>query len=241
MGWALKRAAAVIAVSGRLRELAVSLGSDPARTAVVPNGVDSGIFRPRDRVRLRQQLGLASGVPVVLSAGHLIELKGHHRIVEAVAEVRRRGVPARLVIAGGRGRAQDYEAEIRAAVRRAALDSAVLFTGEVSRETLAGWMCAADVFCLASSREGWPNVVHEALSCGTPVVAADVGAVPEMIVSDRYGTVVPAGRGDLLAAALADALTRSWDRDAIAAWGHSRSWEHVAEETVEQFRRAIRT
>ena len=48
-------------------------------------------------------------------------------------------------------------------------------------------MSAADVFCLASSTEGWPNVVNEALACGTPVVATDVGAVRQMIVSDQYG------------------------------------------------------
>jgi len=48
-------------------------------------------------------------------------------------------------------------------------------------------MSAADVFCLASEREGWPNVIHEALACGLPVVATNVGGVPEMIPSDRFG------------------------------------------------------
>ena len=52
-------------------------------------------------------------------------------------------------------------------------------------------MCAADVFCLSSSREGWPNVVHEALACGTPVVATEVGAIPELLCRSEYGLIVP--------------------------------------------------
>jgi glycosyltransferase involved in cell wall biosynthesis len=98
-------------------------------------------------------------------------------------------------------------------------------------------MSAADVFCLASSREGWPNVVHEALACGTPAVATDVGAVPEIISSSRIGLVVPPGDVRALTAALRLALDTHWDRDVISARAHSRSWEQAARETLEHLSR----
>ncbi len=104
--------------------------------------------------------------------------------------------------------------------------------GWVNRDRLADLMTAADVFCLASFTEGWPNVVNEALACGTPVVATRVGAVPQMLPSEDYGSIVPARNVAALEEALGRALARSWDRDRIAAWGRSRSWDTVAEEVI---------
>src|SRR5262249_21320501 len=110
----------------------------------------------------------------------------------------------------------------------------VSFIGMAAQNTLAELMSAADVFCLASSSEGWPNVVHEALACGTPVVATDVGAVRQMLPLPRLGTVVPPGDDIALAAALRDALTRAWDHSLISSWGRSRSWDTVAKEVLQE-------
>jgi glycosyltransferase involved in cell wall biosynthesis len=73
-------------------------------------------------------------------------------------------------------------------------------------------------------------VVHEALACGTPVVATDVGAVPEMLAGGRYGLIVPVNDQSALEYALQEVLRRDWDRQAISAWGRARSWEQVASE-----------
>jgi glycosyltransferase involved in cell wall biosynthesis len=100
-------------------------------------------------------------------------------------------------------------------------------------------MSASDVFCLASTNEGWPNVVHEALACGAPVVATDVGAVPEMLPDERYGVIVPVNDRTALERGLARALAGRWDRQAIAAWGQARSWGHVAGEVLEQMRELL--
>ncbi|MBV8843261.1 MAG: glycosyltransferase, partial [Bryobacterales bacterium] len=110
MGWALKRAARVIAVSERLRNFAVSLGVDKARTAVISNGVDSSRFSPQDRDACRLKHGIPPGAKVILSAGTLIELKGHHRVAKALAGLRRRGFNAELLIAGRSGA---FETEIK--------------------------------------------------------------------------------------------------------------------------------
>jgi glycosyltransferase involved in cell wall biosynthesis len=170
----------------------------------------------------------------ILSAGYLIERKGHHRIVEALPGLRARGLKARLWIAGEKGAEGDFAAEIRRKVAECGVEDAVRFVGAVSPAALACYMSACDVFCLATSREGWPNVVNEALACGAPVVATDVGGVPAMIPDERFGYVIPPGDEPALEEALAGALTREWAREAISAQGLKRSWGEVAREVFEQ-------
>ena len=111
---------------------------------------------------------------MILSAGHLAENKGHHRVIAALQAIRENGTDAELLVAGGIGRSGQYAEVLRDDVSRRGLGRHVRFLGEVRQEQLAELMSAADVFCLASSREGCPNVVIESLACGTPVVATDV-------------------------------------------------------------------
>jgi teichuronic acid biosynthesis glycosyltransferase TuaC len=239
MGWALRRADRVIAVSDGLRGLAIELGVNPHRATTIPNGIDADMFCRRDRAACRLNHGLAPDERIVLCAGDLAELKGHHRVIRAVTALNQAGVATRLLIAGGTGRSGRYAEALRREVQATAAGAWVRFVGEVRQPILAELMSAADVFCLASSTEGWPNVVHEALACGTPVVATDVGAVRQMVPSEQYGSVVPVDDVAALTAALSVALTREWDATAIAAHGASRSWRRVAGEVLEQAREAV--
>jgi teichuronic acid biosynthesis glycosyltransferase TuaC len=239
MGWALRRAATVIAVSDGLRDLALELGVDPRLARTIPNGVDAGTFFPRDRAACRSAHRIDKDERVVLSAGDLAELKGHHRVICALAALARAGTSARLIIAGGIGRSGRYAESLRRLAVERGMNDRVQFAGEVRQEVLAELMTAADVFCLASSTEGWPNVVNEALACGTPIVATDVGAVRQMVSSARYGRVVPFGDDEALIRALQTALNCDWDRTAIAERGRSRTWQQVGEEVLEQARRVV--
>jgi teichuronic acid biosynthesis glycosyltransferase TuaC len=238
MRWAFGRAGRIIAVSEELRRFAISQGVDADRVRTIPNGADADLFYPRPYADSRARLGMPAGVPVILTAGHLIELKGHHLVVRALAELRRQGSSAELWIVGGPGRVASFERQIREEVERNGVAGAVHFAGVVSQPVLAEYMSAADVFCLASSREGWPNVVHEALACGAPAVATDVGGIQDMLPSPEHGIIVPAGNQAELTMALGRALSRQWDRGRIAAWGKSRSWTQVAAETADVLREA---
>jgi teichuronic acid biosynthesis glycosyltransferase TuaC len=234
---AFRKAGRVFAVSERLRKFAISLGADPQKAVTIPNGVNAEVYYPGDRQAERLKKQISVGTHVVLTAGHLIELKGHHRAIGAVTRMRQKGLPVRLYVAGGAGNAASYEPELRRLAEGA--DGAVTFLGQLPQEELAGWMRAADVFCMASRREGWPNVVNEALACGTPVVATDVGAVPEMITSEAYGAIVPPTDDEALERALETALARHWDRTEIARWGQSRGWPEVAREVIGEMGSAI--
>ncbi len=241
MRWAVRRASRVIAVSRQLGHFAIELGASPDRVKTIPNGVDGDIFFPRDRNVLRAKLGLPQDLPVILTAGHLIELKGHHHVIRAVNRLRAAGSSVQLVIAGGapaRGVAGN-EPQLRKLVADLNMSGSVRFLGHVPPHTLAEWMSVADVFCLASSREGCPNVVYESLACGTPVVATSVGGVTDMIPADEFGAVVAPDSPDALEAALGRALQTKWNRPMISAWARKRSWEQVAREVLVEMRQIL--
>jgi glycosyltransferase involved in cell wall biosynthesis len=100
-------------------------------------------------------------------------------------------------------------------------------------DEVALWMAASNIVTLPSYMEGLPNVVLEALSCGRPVVATNVGGIPE-ILNDECGRLVPPRDARALAQALASVLDKGWNANAIAARGR-RSWEDVAAELREVF------
>jgi glycosyltransferase involved in cell wall biosynthesis len=233
MSWAMRRARIVITVSEQLRQLAVRLGA--ASVVVIPNGLDSSIYYPRDREQMRAKHGLRREAKIILTAGHLIKLKGHQHAVAALAQLRRKGIDAELWIAGGHPGpgVPSYETEIRRQVGSHGLTNAVRFLGHLPQQSVAELMSAADIFCLASSREGWPNVVVEALGCGTPVVATRVGAIPEILFSETLGLLVPPGDAEAMALAWERALAASWDRDAFTRFARGRCWNQVAREVID--------
>jgi glycosyltransferase involved in cell wall biosynthesis len=239
MSAALRRAAFVISVSEELRGLALSAGVPEARTATIPNGVDGGIFKLMDRQEARTRLGMSTGVKHILAVGHRIRLKGHAAMVEATAAIRSSGIPAELWIIGDRGASEDTTPALQELAKRLNLGNALHLLGGAPQQTVAEYMNACDVFCMASTREGWPNVVSEAQSCGAPVVATRVGGVRDMIEDGRTGFIVEPGNTQQLRDGLLRALAQPWDRVQIANWGSRRTWRRVAEEVLAVFERIV--
>jgi glycosyltransferase involved in cell wall biosynthesis len=230
MKWAAGRASRVFTLSEALSHLAVRLGVPVEKVAFIPNGVDAVLFHPLDRQAARQKFGVPTGRCVLATAGHLIELKGHHHVVRSLRRLLEEGLDVELWIAGAGGNrgVPDYEPVLRRLVTELNLDQRVRFLGHLEPAEMPMFFAAVDVFCVASSREGWPNVLNEALACGVPAVGTRVGSVPVLLPSEKYGFIVPSAHPDTLAPALARALSSSWDREAISEWGRSRSWENVA-------------
>lgn len=228
IAWTLRRAARVIAVCDALRQAALRLGSTPERTVVVGNGVDVARFFPLDSLSTRARLGLPRDRRLILSIGHLCERKGFHLIVEALRLLHDRGLSdVGLVVVGGDGEEDDFRATLQCTIHRMNLDADVFLVGPRANEELTQWYAAGDVFCLASSREGWPNVLLEALACGKPVVATRVWGTPEVIVSSDYGILVERNSA-AIADGLEQALIRPWDKEALVAFAGRRTWRDVA-------------
>lgn len=216
---ALPRAARVVTVSRALGDRAVSLGARRDRVDVIPNGIDTALFRVRDAAEARAELGIRTTGRVVLYVGRLERAKGVFDLLEAFAKVE--GDDVSLVLLGdGSGRA---EAEAMAKP----LGDRVRFLGARPLAEVPVWMAASTLLTLPSWAEGSPNVVREAIACGRPVVATNVGGIPELVTSEATGRLVPAKRPDELAAALTDVASRTWDASQIARAGGG-SWEDSA-------------
>jgi glycosyltransferase involved in cell wall biosynthesis len=207
----------------------IALGVPETNIQVISNGVDTERFQPRDAKSARKQLGLPEEASIVVSAGSLIESKGHHLLIAAVAELARSFPKLRLYIIGEGA----YRSRLEQLVRETRLQDRVFLFGTRPNEELNLWFSAADLSGLMSSREGWPNVVSEALACGTPVLATRAGGIPEIISSPELGMLVERNVQSITVG-LERAITKPWNREEIARHSRSRSWDAVASE-VEAF------
>jgi len=207
----------IITVSAALGQEAEALGYSADQIAVLRNGVDTKVFRPVDGSRWRAMTGDA---PLVFcSVGLLIERKGHEYAIRALAEFE----SAHLLIAGA-GPLRD---SLEALARSLGLLRRVHFLGALPHEELPSLYSAADVMILATSREGWPNVVLEAMGCGTPVVATNIGGIPEIITSPMLGEIVDDRSGPGIAAGIHALLARRLDSDQIRAHAEAQSWDET--------------
>jgi glycosyltransferase involved in cell wall biosynthesis len=139
------------------------------------------------------------GRPRIVFLGQLVERKGIHVLIEAMAAL---GGEAELLIVGGDWSAGGYARDLRALARRLGVDGSIAF--ENHRSDVGAILATADIFVLPSFSEARPRSIIEALSLGIPVVATAVGGVPSLVAQAETGLLVPAGDS----AALADALAR---------------------------------
>lgn len=233
----MQKSTGLISVCQSLADLMVDHSADPEKITVIPNGVDLDNFRPMEQLTARDELGLNCGEKILLSVGGLIERKGHHLLIDAVKILhQQQKLNFRTFIVG---QGSEYK-NLQQQIDDAGLSDQITLVGEVDNKKLGYWYSAADLFFLGSSREGWPNVVSEALACGTPVIATAVNGIPEIITSDDYGSVVERNPQSF-AAGIDEAFQKTWAHDLIATYGSQRTWDVVADEVVTTFEQTLKT
>ncbi|MBL8306699.1 MAG: glycosyltransferase, partial [Rubrivivax sp.] len=183
--WAAQQADASIGVCAALMDVLRDWGIEERRLNVFRNGVDLQRFHPVPPAQARAELKIEGG-PVLLSVGHLIERKGHHLVVGAMPQVLKQHPQARLYVIGEGEERPRLEAQIT----ELGLQQQVTLTGALPNEKLATWYSAADALVLASSREGWANVLLESMACGTPVVATRIWGTPEVVTPESGSLLV---------------------------------------------------
>lgn len=228
--YALSHAKHVISVCDALKQEMLTLGISNDRISVIPNGVDTGQFYPVDKKEARRKLSLPHNKKIILSVGSLIPLKGFHVILNAFPKLLQEDTNIYLYIIGEGPFRSSLERQIEALN----LTQHVTLIGERPNSELRIWYSAADVFCLASFREGWPNVIMESLACGTPVVATNVWGVPEILTSTHVGYLVER-TPEPIAQGLLKALNRQWDSTRIREHVAWRNWDSVALEVKKIF------
>jgi teichuronic acid biosynthesis glycosyltransferase TuaC len=230
--WAASQADASIGVCAALMDVLRDWGIPDDRLHVMRNGVDLVRFRPIRPYDARAELGI-SGSPLLLSIGHLIERKGHHIAIDALAHLLPNHPDARLIVIGD---GEERENLIRQC-KRLGVESSVTFTGALPNTELFRWYSAVDVMVLASSREGWANVLLESMACGTPVVATRIWGTPEVVASDVVGRLVARRDGAAFAESIVELLSTFPDRSKVRSYAEGFSWQETTDAQIALFRR----
>ncbi len=226
----LKTCQQVFSVSNDLRAQLIDMGLPADRISTVYNGVDRDHFRPLSKSRCRSELGIEAGTLVLAFVGNLVPIKQVDQIINAFADV---PVEDKLLLLTGSGPLQEalqQQANARGLAAR--------FLGSQPHRKLPTIINAADALVLYSAREGVPNVLLEAMSCGTPVIAGRVGGVPEVVPECAGITVTPASAAELTQAMMKIA-DQTWEPDQVRSATERFSWQNNAEQLITCFEKAI--
>lgn len=198
----LRRADLFVAISSEVAAELRGAGVPESRIRLVPNFVDVDHYRPAaEKGRLRRELLLPEGVAIVLFAGRLTPQKGLPHLLEAWSRLAARRRGALLVLLGDGSAAAD----LKAAGSRLGIAASVRFAG--ATDNVRDYLQAADLFVLPSLSEGMPNALLQAMACGLPCVATNIGGARDMISDGSDGLLVEPGDAAALGGAIARLLT----------------------------------
>lgn len=235
----------VAATEAEQRALVDLYGADPARISIIPPGVDVSHFYPIALDESRAIVGLPMSERVILFVGRIEPLKGLDTLLQAIALLREAGmqcvVPHYLVIIGGDPSASGENlnqemVRLQKLSHELGLDELVLFLGKRGQEHLPYYYSAADILVMPSHYESFGLVALEAMACGTPVVASQVGGLAHLVLDGQTGFVIPNGDPDLLSKRIAvlltdDALREKLGRQA-AEYARQYSWVNIANRMI---------
>lgn len=227
--WAASRASGIITVCNALKDEMVQLGVAASAITPLRNGVDLQRFQRADRAAARAKLGMTGFT--LLSVGLLDQRKGHDVTIKALSML----PEVHLMIAGS----GPDRAKLEALAAQLGVADRVSFLGAVPQTELTGYYNAADALVLASSREGWANVLLESMACGTPVVASNVWGTPEVVTAPVAGVLM----GERTPRGLADAVNQLRanypSHAATRRYAEDFSWDDTTQGQLDLFSRII--
>jgi teichuronic acid biosynthesis glycosyltransferase TuaC len=236
----LNQANKIIVVSNATKKYVLSLGADPEKIKVLHNGVDINRFKPLAGIRekIRRKLGISQDAVVALTVRRLVHKNGIDTLIEsAKIAIKKNPLLVFLVIGSG----PDFD-EVKLRAEQWGIKKNFRLAGFVSDKDLPFYYNAADFFVLPSkSGEGLPLVALEAMSCGLPVVATEVGGISEVVTKDS-GKLVPPDNADALAEAVLDFSHRELSalkNDARTMIEQRYSWDKNVEKLVEIYEEFI--
>jgi glycosyltransferase involved in cell wall biosynthesis len=171
---------------------------------------------------------------IIISVGSLIPRKGFDLLIRAIKRLSFSFEDPYLIIVGEGPARRDLETLISSLN----LNDRICLVGAVPHQDLYLWYNAANISCLVSNREGWPNVVLESLACGTPVVATNIWGVPEIITSETLGLLTERTE-DAIAEAILKALGKQWQTEDIVEYAKEYTWDNTAAGVLRVFRTLV--
>jgi D-inositol-3-phosphate glycosyltransferase len=224
-------------------------GADLEKVTVIPAGVDTSLFYPRDRAQVREQLGLPDiDTPILLFVGRIERLKGIDTLLESVAVVSRTcsGRNLKVLIVGGGGQTEAENAELRRVVqlhRDLNLEEQVEFVGSKPQEMLPLYYAAADITVMPSHYESFGLVAVESMASGTPVIASNVGGLSFTVKDGETGYLVPEENHFALAEQVHTLLKNPELRlrmgEEAAIHAQQYSWSNIADQIIAVYNEEI--
>jgi glycosyltransferase involved in cell wall biosynthesis len=236
----LKDADKIITVSNATKDYVLSLGANPEKVKVMYNGVDLERFRPLagKREKMRKKLGIPQNATVVTTVRRLVYKNGVDTLIEGAGIAVKKN-PNIIFLVVGKGPDQS---SVQMRAQQLGIENNFRLTGFVKDEDLPLYYNAADFFVLPSkSGEGLPLVALEAMACGLPVIATNVGGINEVLMSN-WGKLVPPNEPDLLAKAVlefAETDFSSRKKELRSVMEEKFSWDKNVDSLVEIYEELI--
>jgi glycosyltransferase involved in cell wall biosynthesis len=237
--WKYRKIDVFLAASNVIAGILVADGIPRERIVTVHDGVNLGAIDRQTPIDVHAAFWLPHGAPIVGNVAALVAHKGQRHLVAAAAHVVREIPDARFLILG--------EGELRSALERQVhdlgLDRHVLLPG--FRADAIGLQKSFDVFAMSSVTEGLGSAMLDAMACGTPVVATRAGGIPEAIVDEEHGLLVPPHDAAALAKGIIRLLQDADLRLRLGSTGRQRivdefSVETMVQRTVEAYEKGLR-
>jgi glycosyltransferase involved in cell wall biosynthesis len=220
----LNSASLITCVSNDLKKRILNIGINGNKIVVIPNGVDLNFPTSNKLRNIRKLFRISKSSLIYLTVCRLSDVKDPFTLVDAFKNLVKKNPRAHLIIVGG----GPLESKLRRYIINIGIKDCVHLTGYVSHDEIPSYMRACDYFCLSSRREGWPNVLFEALIFGKPIIATNVGGIPDAVKNENYGILVPPGDVDQMTSAMTKAAEIKWDHERIKAYAKDNSWEKIA-------------
>jgi len=234
--WGLQHATAITALSNDLAAKIAALGVSGPKITVIPLGIQETIFFPRgEKSMLRRQLQLPDDGRLFLFVGNWVPVKGLTFLFEALAQVYRKFPAARLVMIG-HGK---LEPLLKQQTQHLRIEKQIIWAGPKPHAEIPLWMSAADFLVLPSLSEGYGLVVLEALACGIPVIASHVGGIPEILLSNDLGMLVPPRDSEALTRAMLNAIDKKWETKKLVEYAHTRTWSAQTQKLLQVYQNVL--
>lgn len=231
----LKAADRMIAVSRFVKEDISKYGVDKEKIEVIHNGVDTKFFKPSKKTFREKNADKFDTLLVYL--GRLVEQKGLIHLIDAMADVVKE-YPKTGVLIAGKGKEKE---RLQKRARRLGLSGNVVFSGFIPEEQLPNLYSSADIFVLPSLWEVLGISLLEASACGVPLLASDVGGIPEVVEDGVNGFLFKAGDVKELAQKIRilvgdPKMRRKMGRESRRIAAKKFNWDMIAKKTLEYYR-----
>jgi D-inositol-3-phosphate glycosyltransferase len=238
----------VAATPAEVNQLEQLYGVEAGRIVTIPPGVDTARFYPIPQDEAKEAIAIPCKSRLLLFVGRIEPLKGLPNLIRALDQIRKRNPCLEncycLVVIGGDPDANadtmtEEMAHVKSLSRELGMDNLVIFLGKKSQDTLPYYYSAADVLVMPSYYESFGMVALEAMACGTPVIASQVGGLPFLVQNGITGFVVPGGNPEALVKPLTELMSnpelRSQMGKRAASYAENYSWSVISRRIAEVY------